>query len=221
MTPVPTPGQFRQENMEKWARTLLEDEYSDTIQSESRGEPKKVSGWAELERLCSLRPAIGKVLDVGCGSGVSNADYFLDPNPRAGGEKVRAGWMENIPLTNLGRIVCWGAFCFMRSPIEALMEANRALAIGGDFIFDVVTYTTLPLCQTVNGDSFLKHLALHGFHVQGATNFGKHYHKRMGILAVKDAEWSPDRFRMLQAASRPNNWVEARDWYIWSDKPCV
>lgn len=210
-------------NLNLWARTLLEDEYNDTLQSETRGEAGRPSGYTVRANLEALRHLVNPhpLLDVGCGSGQTHADYYLDPNSRQDGDKkVRQGWVENMPFEDgqLGRVVAWGMWCFLRSPIEALMEINRVLRVGGDLVLDVVTSSTMPLCQTVEPNSFLRHLALHGFRIEGVSHFGPEYHRRMGILAVKTTNWDPAKFRMLQATSKPLNWNEYRDWFVWGDK---
>lgn len=208
------------DNLLLWSKTIFDDEFNDKVQNAARGDANKVDGEEALDLLEAMVPAPYGTLAVGCGGGHRDALYRLDPSALRGGtDGVVRGWMESMPFTDgaLGRIICWGTFCFLRSPIEALMEANRVLTMGGVLIFDVVLSTTFALCQTVDGSSFVNHLRLHGFEIYGRVEFGPAHHHRMGICAVKTRHWDPAYFRMPQAESRPNNYLKARDWPLWGE----
>ena len=206
-----------QKNQDLWAKTILEDEFNDVSQNKRRGD-RTVSGASALKVLEDLGSFGGFSLDVGCGHGTDRFDYLLDPSPKRAkpNPKVRQGWLEDLPFENdrLGYILCWGTFCFVRSQVDSMMEINRCLKVGGVLIFDIVTYTTMPLAQTQNRESFLRWCCLFGFEVQGWCNFGNPWHQRTGIRLIKTRPFDARHFRMVQAQGKINNKLDSRDWYL-------
>lgn len=219
---------YKPENMDLWAETILKDEFNDVSQNRRFGsgfagpsvldEGELVTGARVLKQLVDLGTLRTPVVDVGSGaSHLSFVDKRVEPNDSRGGDNRVCGWVEALPFETgtVGSVLCWGTMTFVRSMIEALMEVNRVLYIGGVFIFDVVTLSTLPLCQTVHGRSFAGHLGLHGFLVEGMINFGPDFHQRLGIRCVKVRLWDPRWFRIPQCqGGKIGNFLPERDWYM-------
>jgi SAM-dependent methyltransferase len=211
--------QMRSDMRAIWDRILVEDQFSDQEQNESK--PDEIKNVQKvLDTLRSLEARDRPFLNVGCGSGSQmDFDYFLDPSEfrsRNLDKKVIEGYIEKMPFDDgsLGCIECWGTWGFLRSQVDAMLEVSRCLKIGGAFIFDVFTYSTMPIAQTVNGTSFMNWVALFGFNVQGYIRFGDSWHCRLGLRLEKISDFDPNQFRMPQVIGRVNNYVEGRDWYM-------
>ena len=214
-----TESMVNQDNLEAWSRTILEDEFNDTTQNEHRGN-KLVSGEATLGKLRMMGGFQTPTLDVGCGRGSETVfDFLLDPCPEraATNPKVKHGWLECLPFgpRYIGFVQAWGVLCFVRSLVESMMEVNRVLRSGGIFVFDVVTYTTMPLAQTVDGPSFIRWAGLFGFELQAQIPFGWEYHRRLGLRLKKVSDFDPARFRMPQSdTGKIHNYLTTRDWFM-------
>lgn len=142
--------------------------------------------------------------------GIGRKAYIID---------VQEGWAENLPYDTrkFYTVICWGTLCFVRSLMETLMETNRVLEedIGGYFIGDVVTSTTLPIAQTVDWDSFRRFLSLFGFRICAYEHFGTPWHTRVGFLAKKERSISVKEFQMPQlVGGEIKNFHPPRDWYM-------
>ncbi len=226
--------QFNVVNLRHLQKILMEDEFDDSVQNEEYG---GVSGEEILIADFNRFAELDLTLDVGCGSGELfdklPITHAIDPNNKREGKALKKmveelkqtgitniilgpGWAESIPYNDrkFANVVCWGTACFFRSPMEAYMEINRVLFLGGHLFFDVVTRTTMPIAQTVGGPSFIKHIQLYGFEIVSQTIFGPDYHRRLALVVMKTRDFDPKYFRMPQCVGEVNNYVEDRDWYL-------
>lgn len=219
-------------NMEKLSSIIESDEYDDEMQNE------EVWGGFEnrniLDEFFNRNKIEGRIIDIGCGSGQSffvfNIDDGLEPHPqrlervnkklegsKEGRHQVRQGYIENIPWPDatFTTVLSWGTMMFVRSMIEALMEVNRVLTFDGVFIFDVVTFSTMPIAQTVNGSCFPRYCQLFGFDVVEKREFGELYYQRLALALKKVDLFDARRFRLPQFSSKKIlNFFEYRDWYL-------
>ena len=207
---------------------IEEDEYHVTQQYEDM---EDYNGQKELLQLYKLIPTQGNyILEIGCGNG----DLFgclpithgLEPNSnrlsdaQQRGEmkvQVKRGWAEDLPYDSImfHAVVCWGTLCFVESLMKTLMETNRVLKADGYFILDAVTYTTMPLPQTVNPYSFQRFIKMFSFEIEAMIPFGERYHQRVGYLLRKTGEYNYKKLLMPQIAEgKVNNYLEERDWYL-------
>lgn len=169
----------------------------------------------------------GPTLDIGCGSGTifrifGNICYGIEPNPKRLEQAntdnyhriITKGWGENTgyPNKNFSNVLCWGAFCFVRSPMEVLIEVNRILSIEGIFILDVNSKSTLPIIQTVDVDSFINWVSLFGFTLVEQRQFKESYRVALAFKKISDFDYK--NFLMPQCIGTINNYNPKRDWYL-------
>ena len=211
-----------EDNLKKWALVFEEDEFDDMSQNaNAQGGAYKVSGKAMLDDLRGWGDLHQPSVNIGCGCGCKGVDdptftIEVDPSESRSGANTLQGWVENLPLSiNEYRWVeVWGTLTFARSLPEAFMELNRVMVKGGTLIFDMVTDTTIPLCQTVHPGSFMNWFRLFGFGVNAMRMFGPKYHRRLGVRATKIENFNPARLRLPQSAGEIRNFLEERDWYM-------
>lgn len=139
--------------------------------------------------------------------GISKVDLFvLEPSES---RRVRmdedanfvSGWAENINIDDsfFDLIISWGVLCFVRSLPETMIELNRKLRSGGLLILDVVSYSTMPLPQTTNPDSFVRYASLFGFDLYSRIPFGFRWHSREGFLFKRSRRFKSENLRMPQS----------------------
>lgn len=206
------------------------DEFNDDSQNALEYDDA-VSGSNLLIDLFRRNYKKGRILDIGCGSGglfmqLPQISDGIDPNTRRfnnaskkRGVKTVQGFSENLPYRyeQFDTIVSWGTFCFVRSLIESLAEANRVLKKGGVFIFDMVTDTVLPIAQTVNPGHFTnKYLPLFGFEVVEKREFAEpENHLRLGIVVRKLSDFDYRNFLLPQIVDgKLINYKQDRDWFL-------
>lgn len=207
---------------------ILLDEFDDSYQSEETG---SISGLDVLVGCFDFFDVKNRqpVLDIGCGSGdlfktFPFIQYGLEPNPKRYGKAVEAfpkkeikcSWAEDLPWYNnsFNAIVCWGTYCFFRSPMEFLVEVNRVLQDEGLLIFDVVLHSTLPIAQTVNKKSFRRWVELFGFRILLEKEFDVKWHRRCAFVLEKESDFDARRFLMPQCMGKVNNYLEERDGFL-------
>lgn len=220
---------YNVEGVRRIQETILLDEFSD-VQSNETAYENTISGIDVLQSIFQLLSVEGlhQVLDVGIGSGgmieiLPQITHGVEPNPtrlaeckRKYSDRILAcAWAENIPFpSNFDMVICWGTYCFLRSPMEALVEFNRVLKSNGHLVFDVVLHSTMPLAQTVEKLSFRGWLSLFGFEIIFEKEFGDTYHQRCAFVVRKYEEFNPRRFLMPQSMGKINNFLEERDWFL-------
>jgi SAM-dependent methyltransferase len=216
---------YSEKNLKLFSKTILDDEFDDMQQNENAYQGT-VSGANVLIDLINKASSIITdaefVLNVGSG-GHHISEYFpkaqtydLDPCPARVDNSTIEGWCENMDVKDKGVdfLICWGTLCFVRSLPETLIEFNRVLKEGGFICLDVVTYTTMPLPQTVNPDCFPKYVGMYGFDVWCRVPFGFPFHKRDAFLLRKTRDFDPAYLRMPQGTSKINNFLLERDWFM-------
>jgi len=209
---------------------ILKDEFSD-LNSNEVAYQKCISGKSELDLIFLMINAekLNPILDVGVGSG-DMLEFFpfishgLEPNNirythckrKFPGFKIKLGWAENLPyrLDTFEMVLCWGTYCFLRSPIEFLFEVNRVLRKGFNLVLDVVLESTMALAQTVHKESFRRWVSLFGFNIIFEKEFGDDFHKRCAFVLTKIENSNFNRFLMPQSMGKINNYLEDRDWYM-------
>lgn len=211
-------------------KTILEDEFNDEYQNKDIYNGI-VSGAKELARLTNtealmqvrMNDDIRRVLNVGSGQfdlilfPTNTSVINLEPCPQRMNESTTGGWSENIEgVTDkeMDIIICWGVLCFVRSLPETMMEFNRVLKMGGTLITDVVSYSTMPLPQTVNPDNFVRWVKLFGFDLEEKIPFGDTHHTRVGYRLTKFEDFNFKRLRMPQCEGKINNYLPERDWFM-------
>ena len=206
---------------------IFEDEFDDVEKDDTVDEDILDTEWVENFFYRNYRR--GKVLDLGCGGGYFfdhlPITHALEPNVKRMkramnrriieytdyGEKesrtvyVLQGFAEEIQIpfsSNIfNTVFSWGTMCFVRSMMEVLCSVNKALVMGGRFIFDVNTFSTMPIVQTVHPECFIRYVDLFGFKLIERREFGIHYHNRVALAVEKYEEFNPKRFHMLQCVS--------------------
>jgi hypothetical protein len=208
--------------------SILEDEFNDASQNKNAYD-NKISGENILQGFINhagyylKRPF--SLLNVGAGQGIlsklledSTVSQIqnLEPCPGRVINNAIEGWCENIPLEaySVNTVLCWGTLCFVRSLPETLIQFNKVLFIDGILIVDIVTYTTMPLAQTVNAESFIRYTSMFGFSSLEEVKFGPDYHSRVGFIFKKTENFNPARLRMPQSTGEIKNYLPERDWYL-------
>jgi len=204
------------------------DEFDDDFQNEDLHE-----GRESPEVNFILRNVKGDILDIGCGSGSFSCKFpivaILEPNPvRFEKAKVKfkgieermkqRGFMENIPFpaNYFNSVLMWGAFCYARSHMEALSEVNRVLITGGHFVLDIVTWSNMPIHQTLHDRSFIKFAEVFGFELLEVRKFDDlNYYGKTGLAFRKYENLNLDRLRIPQCTKEGvRNYLEKRDWFL-------
>lgn len=221
--------QVNEANLEHLQKILIDDQFDDSVQNEEYG---GVSGEEILISDFNDYAVLDRTLDIGCGSGELFDKLYIthavEPNNKREGLALKRvvdlkkgihiapGYAERLahPDDYFENVICWGTACFFRSPMEAYIEINRVLAVGGKFFFDVVGRTTMPIAQTVDIASFADHIRLFGFDLLKQKMFGPDYHLRLALVVMKSRNFDPKYFRMPQCVGKVNNYVEDRDWYL-------
>jgi hypothetical protein len=220
---------YDEETIELFNLSIIEDEFDDKLQNNDIYDGF-VSGGKELERLISTKdimtdksPDELHVLNVGAGQADLKVIFppnsliiNLEPCPQRVTENTIEGWCEAVPedLVLQDVVICWGVLCFVRSLPETLINFNRVLFRGGYLIVDVVTFSTMPLPQTVHPDSFIRYVRLFGFELEERINFGPEYHQRVGYRFKLVEEFNYKRLRMPQCGEKINNYLPERDWFM-------
>jgi len=215
--------------LQKIMLSIINDQFDDVAQNENVWE-----GFADrniLEEFFARNRRNGRALDIGCGSGDSlyhlDIGYALEPHPdrfvrtkdkfkNDDRVEIKQGWAENIPWPDehFDTVMSWGTMMFVRSMMEALIEVNRVLTHGGIFVFDVVTYTTMPIAQTVDRCCFPKYVEILGFRNVEVRPFGDRHYKRIAVATQKVAIFDPRSLQLPQISGDIRNFWEARDWYL-------
>lgn len=221
---------YNEETINLFNQTILEDEFDDNLQNNDIYNGF-VSGAKELARLLDVKEIqtpfesddCHRVLNVGAGQAQLMPLFLpgtiitdLEPCPQRVTKNAVEGWCEAIPgnLVLQDIIVCWGVLCFVRSLPEALINFNKALIMEGYLIVDVVEFSTMPLPQTVNPDSFVRYMQLFGFELEERISFGYYYHKRVGYRFKMVENFDYKRLRMPQCGAKINNYLPERDWFM-------
>ena len=197
------------------------DQFNDGKQNET-SYSGGVSGEKELKQLFDLIPnnEVNKLLDVGSGGSELWSDVEesinLEPNESRANINCIIGWAENIQARkkSFDCLVCWGTLCFVRGLQETLYEFNRVLKIKGYLILDTVSYTTMPLAQTVHPESFVRYINMFGFELIAQKPFGWEGHERVGFVFRKYEDFDYRRMCMPQSTQEINNFLPKRDWYL-------
>jgi ubiquinone/menaquinone biosynthesis C-methylase UbiE len=171
----------------------------------------------------------GNILDIGCGSGTQfewfPVTHAIEPNP-ARMKKAEArdnvivmqGWAENLPYQDMFfDTVTWhSGFYFARSRLEALSEINRVLKIKGSFIFEITTWTTFPIIDTVDEESFIHYIRNCGFEIlerrKSPYSTGWQHEVMFAVEKTRDFNWR--YFCMPHVPGKIRNFLEERDWYM-------
>jgi SAM-dependent methyltransferase len=221
------------QTMQLLRRVVEEDEFNDAAQNEAVYDGG-VSQQEELIELLGYTSAVGYtsagphkfVLDIGCGSLTDPVlsklvTHGLEPSPSRLPTKdkivIRSGYAEAIPYEDalFDVIISWGVMCFVRSDMEAMVEVNRSLTMHGRFVMDVVAESTLSICRTVHPRSYRRWMENFGFTtVVEKPLESPPYHKRVGFVLEKVAEFKPEFLRAPQAIGGVRNFVPERDWYL-------
>ena len=99
--------------------------------------------------------------------------------------------------------------------METLVEVNRVLVPGGVLIFDVNEYSSMPIVQTVNPETFSKWVTLFGFELIERRKFDSaETHARVAYAYEKYEEFDFRRFLMPQCCGSLNNFLPKRDWFL-------
>lgn len=205
------------------------DEYDDLYQNEDIYQ-NSVSG-EELLVEFFIRNAnkLGPTLDIGCGSGTifkifDSINYGIEPNPKRflktisdennSYRFISQGWGENTGFEHIkfSTVLCWGAFCFVRSPMEVLIEVNRILVKDGVFILDVNSKSNLAIIQTVDPESFINWVGLFGFTLIEQRNFEDSHRVALAFKKIKNFDYQD--LLMPQCIGKINNYNPKRDWYL-------
>jgi len=221
---------YKKELLDQLAYTVEElDEFNDATQDKHYDKP--ISGFNALDSLFYHVSKTGKILDIGCGSGAILTEFpftdAIEPNKnRLNSAKknnkcvnFEQGFIENLPYEDntFDVIVCWGTFCFVRSPMEALIEVSRVLRKEGLFVFDVVISTNLPIAQTVEIKHFTtKYLPLFGFNIIKRMGFcDPKPHYRLGMSVIKETDFNPKNLLLPQVVDgKLINYDPKRDWFL-------
>lgn len=219
---------YREEVIDAVSKSMELDEFDDSLQNADLFE-KEFSGDILVEFFKRNTRGV-PVLDIGCGSGtiadlIPDITHAVEPNEkrleRAKKKipEVVLGWAERLPFEKnmFLTVICWRAFCYMRSVPEALYEINRVLMKGGRFIFDVVLNTNIPIAQTVHLDSFTRYVQLFGFKLIERREFvdkNVMVETRAALCVEKIDNYDARRFLMPQCAGKINNYLENRDWFM-------
>jgi len=222
---------YRDEVIELICKAIEEDEYTDSEQADNLYQDV-IPHFTFLKDFVERNLKSGKVLEIGCGSGrlfdIFPITHAIEPNPlrykhaiRRAKERVvvKMGWIEAIPFHSnyFDTVLCLGAFCFIRSEDEALVEVNRVLKKNGVFIFDVVEETTLPIAKTTNAKCFVKRLNLFGFDL---IEFRRYYSEieqskkvYLAVEKVRDFDYRYLKLPQL-VGGEIKNYLRERDWYL-------
>lgn len=218
------------ENILKNLKQIVElDEYDDLYQNEDIYQ-NSVSGEDLLvEFFIRNSNKSGPTLDIGCGSGTifklfDSINYAIEPNNKRFEKTISdvnnnwrvilQGWGENTGFEHIkfSTVLCWGAFCFVRSPMEVLIEVNRILGKDGVFIFDVNSKSNLAIVQTVDPESFINWVSLFGFTLIEQRKFEDGHRVALAFKKVKDFDYKD--LLMPQCIGTINNYNPKRDWYL-------
>ena len=211
-------------------KIVLKDEYEDSIQNTNIYEDS-LSGADILYDFFKRNFKPGEVLDLGCGSGdifeqLPEITYAIEPNPKRfeqakqkTKEKVvlMQSWCENTRFldSEFSTVLTWGCFCFVRSPMEALIEINRILEISGIFILDVNRSSPFAIVQTVDISSFIRWVSLFGFELVEKRSIESDFSQdRVALAFCKIENFNYRNFLMPQCVGTINNYLPKRDWSL-------
>lgn len=211
--------------IELLTKAVINDEYNDLEQANVKY-GGKVSEYEELKMLFNIYGKKGRVLDIGCGSGILfkllPISYGIEPNPNrvrlVKGNKVKLGFIEAIPFPSnyFTTAIAWGVMCFVRSESEALVEVNRVLERGGRFIFDVVEETNLLIAKVVNPKCFARWCENFGFTSLAVMPLkSPQYHRRWSIVLEKERDFNWKYLTLPQViGGKIKNYTEERYWWL-------
>jgi SAM-dependent methyltransferase len=201
---------FRKENIEALNRAIREDEFDDLAKHRLMGYVYPPDYIEFIER----NLLEGPTADIGCGSGASFSllpiTHALEANPQrhllasaaAAKNNVRChlGAAECLPWEpgSLTNILHLQGFFQVRSDWEALIEYNRALALGGRFIFDLPSEgRPVVFGRNLEVRSYVKILGDYGFEPVEVRRLDEHF----GFTAVcveKTEEWHYSKMKKVQ-----------------------
>jgi len=216
---------YRPENIKLLTRAVVADEYSDEYQNMDAYEGKTFAE-DEFVSFSTMFMVPGKILEIGCGCNpikVLPVTHAIEPHPvraeiaRLKLRNVKIGIIEAIPYPRnyFSTVLCHGAWCFVRSELESLMEVNRVLKKGGVFIFDIVERTNLPIARTDSIENLSTRADSFGFNMTGRLRYNKKTIHEMSVVSLeklRDFDWH--RLRVPQCKGTISNYVEDRDWYL-------
>ena len=172
---------YREENIQALAEAIMGDQYNELSQIDAVGdEPKEVVDF--INRNIEGVTDNQKILEIGCGSGrllgKVNITHTLDASS-AMIERLKAriaslnlnvvtaqGFAEYIPYEEkFDAVIFMNGLFQVRSDYEAFIEINRALRIGGRFIFNLYADDSFDIiCGRVIGvNNYVRVLEEFGF----------------------------------------------------------
>ena len=172
---------YREENIQALAEAIMGDQYNELSQIDAVGdEPKEVVDF--INRNIEGVTDNQKILEIGCGSGrllgKVNITHTLDASS-AMIERLKAritslnlnvvtaqGFAEYIPYEEkFDAVIFMNGLFQVRSDYEAFIEINRALRIGGRFIFNLYADDSFDIiCGRVIGvNNYVRVLNEFGF----------------------------------------------------------
>lgn len=217
---------YRPENITLVNRAIQEDEFDDLAKH-------RLMGYVYPDDYLSFitrNLVAGSVLDVGCGSGASFGllpiTHALEANPgrfakakALGGVDVRLGAAECLPFDEgIGNILHMQGFFQVRSDVEAIIEYNRLLMLGGRFIFDIPSLgRPVVFGRTFEPRSYVKVLSDFGFELVelrelsddfGFTAICLEKTKEWHYTDMKKVQLVPSEHEGLYSAKnlRPDDW---------------
>jgi len=200
---------YRPENIQALNRAIQEDEFDDLAKHRLMGYVYPPDFIEFIER----NLVDGPTADIGCGSGASfkllPITHALEANPSRcalavhrslGKVDVQNGAAEHLPWEpeSLSNILHLQGFFQVRSDWEALIEYNRALTVGGRFIFDLPTEgRPVVFGRNLEVRSYVKILGDYGFEPVEVRRLSDHF----GFTAVcveKTSNWHYSRMKKVQ-----------------------